>query len=225
MVGTDTSDELVTLTLHESVASAIAHYESAVIPGLLQSRDYASALLGGGGQVASEALENAVQRHIARQQLLHRTTPPPPDITFFIGEAALRAVVGDHRVMHDQLMRLHFACAWRNCAVRVVPTSANDQIDTIYPFRLISFEHYDPVVAQDLFSAMTFMDKPAAITRFRAAVDRLNQVALPLRQSRDAIMRIADDHSRQASAAEAAPPPPVAPVRPRRRKRGAGPTP
>src|SRR5699024_12445705 len=76
----------------EAEASFIRTYEPQVIPGLLQTPEYAEALLRSGQAHEDDAIAARVDARMHRQQILHRHEPP----TFWaiIDEAALRRVVG-----------------------------------------------------------------------------------------------------------------------------------
>jgi len=109
-------DELIALIVHETSASVIEEYEHGVVPGLLQSHDYASALLRSFGLVAQDQIDDRVERRLDRQSVLDRTP-----MIFFIGEGVLRSVIGNRQIMHDQMMKLYFSCARESCSIRVVP--------------------------------------------------------------------------------------------------------
>jgi transcriptional regulator with XRE-family HTH domain len=190
-------DELIALVVHETSAQTIQSYESIVVPGLLQSRDYIHGLFCGSSRVVQDNLDMRVQRRIDRQNILDREKPPGS--VFFIGEGALHTIVGDRQVMHDQLMKLQFACDWDDCTIRVVPRSEAGRVGMISPFRLMTFAEHGPVAIQDMMTAIAFMEKPAHIAVYRQALEHLDQVALPAEQSGALITHLADQHSRMGA--------------------------
>lgn len=187
-------DDTIALVMHETTARTIHEYENTVIPGLLQSADYARALLQQCGRLVIGTLDEGVQIRMDRQSVLSRRRPPRAD--FFIAEAALRTMVGGYRIMTEQMMKLQFATDWDNCTVRVIPTSAAGQLGDIAPFRLMGFADHGPVAVQDLLAAMAFLESPDAIALYRDALERIGRLALPLKQSRAFITRLADEYDR-----------------------------
>jgi hypothetical protein len=86
----------------EEAASLIRCYEPQVVPGLLQTREYARALtVAGFPDAGDEEIERRVSLRMARQSLL--TRPDPPRLWAVIEEAALRRMVGGPTVMAGQL--------------------------------------------------------------------------------------------------------------------------
>ncbi|GAA2205694.1 helix-turn-helix transcriptional regulator [Nonomuraea monospora] len=82
----------------ERVATALRTYEPLVIPGLLQTERYASAMLRGN--------EAAVAARMERQAILTRDCPPAPTLRCIIDEAVLYRPIGTAEVMKEQLQRL-----------------------------------------------------------------------------------------------------------------------
>src|ERR1022692_2924216 len=104
----------------ESEARSIWNYESLFIPGLLQTEDYARAVIRGGLPAAStEQVENRVMARMERQAVLAREDPP--QLWAITDEAAVRRLVGGRTVMREQLARLRDAAALPNVTVQVIP--------------------------------------------------------------------------------------------------------
>ncbi|MEV0398770.1 helix-turn-helix transcriptional regulator [Actinoallomurus sp. NPDC050550] len=103
--------------VEERRASRLRSYEQAIVPGLLQTEDYARVLLNGN--------EVAVQTRIERQAIL--SADPPPKLHFVIDEAVLYRDKGGSKVMHDQLMRL-VECVSEQTTVQVVPSDASPRL-------------------------------------------------------------------------------------------------
>jgi transcriptional regulator with XRE-family HTH domain len=104
-------------TLHESLmpwfrewvsieqeAIALRSFEPLVVPGLLQTEDYARALHVGASPLLGEEMEQQVAARIARQVILDR--PSPPQFVAVIDHTVLRRPVGGPRVMREQLLHL-----------------------------------------------------------------------------------------------------------------------
>ncbi|MFI1798901.1 helix-turn-helix domain-containing protein [Streptomyces sp. NPDC020379] len=103
----------------EAEAIAFHWYEVLLIPGLLQTEDYARALLSGRyPPVSDELVEMRVVARLARQDLLRK---PTTVFNFVIHEVALRAAFGGPDVMKRQLARLVEEGMARNICIQVVP--------------------------------------------------------------------------------------------------------
>ena len=104
----------------ESAAAVIRTYELQFVPGLLQTADYARAviLLGHGKAVQAE-LDRRVSLRMTRQQLLNR--PDPPQLWAVIDEGALRRPVGGPDVMRAQLEALIDATKMPNVRLQIIP--------------------------------------------------------------------------------------------------------
>jgi len=106
---------------HEAVYEHV--FANALVPGLLQTREYAIAL-NRGQQVRSEpmAIEALADARIRRQALLTRT--PPLHLGVVLDEAVITRIVGDRRVMADQLNHLCEQAQRPNVDIQVLPFSA-----------------------------------------------------------------------------------------------------
>ena len=107
----------------ESAASEIRIYEVTLIPGLLQTEDYARAVIAAGAvDGAPEAVERNVAVRMARQPTL--LTEDPPQLWTVLDEAALHRRVGGSELMRMQLERLLEMSALPNVAIQVLPFGA-----------------------------------------------------------------------------------------------------
>jgi hypothetical protein len=86
---------LRTVTMAESSADKITAYNMTSIPGLVQTEEYATALIKSCGTIAADEIEAHVRFRIERQAILRRSSPP--QCTFYIHENALRLKVGSDR--------------------------------------------------------------------------------------------------------------------------------
>ena len=107
----------------EDEARSISNYQSLFVPGLLQTEDYARAVIRGTLPHASpEEVENRVLARMGRQALL--TRDDPPRLWAIMDEAAARRQVGGRQVMAAQLARLAEAAALPNVTLQVIPFAA-----------------------------------------------------------------------------------------------------
>lgn len=104
----------------EAEAESIWDYGLAVVPGLLQTREYARALVRAGGPtLTSRIVEERVRARIARQRLL--LSDRAPKFKAVLDESVLHRVVGGPRVMLAQLRRLLEMSQLPNVTIRIVP--------------------------------------------------------------------------------------------------------
>lgn len=104
----------------EESAISVLWYEPLLIPGLLQTEEYARALMNDScPPLDDETVEERVAARMQRQEKLTRR--PYARFGFVVYEAALRSGVGRHEVMKRQIRRLREVGTWRNVSVQVLP--------------------------------------------------------------------------------------------------------
>ncbi len=90
----------------ESVATTLQDYETTLVHGLLQTPDYARAMLRAARpELLEHEIDQLVQFRLRRQQVLTRDDPPPLTLWSVMDEAVLRRHVGGRETMHAQLQR------------------------------------------------------------------------------------------------------------------------
>ncbi len=163
----------------EEAASQLAWYESELVPGLLQTEDYARTLIKAANPTDDdEEVERRVHVRTARQALLTRTTAPPT-LTVVLNEAILRRPVGGEKVMARQLERLVETSELPNVSLRVMPFAAGLHTGIMSgPFVILRFpvngdgrESEPPTVYVDGFTGALYLDKSQEISRYDAAFE------------------------------------------------------
>jgi transcriptional regulator with XRE-family HTH domain len=163
IVGTGLAD-LISL---EEEARTIRTYEQELVPGLLQTPEYAQAVFRAGSPLnTAEQVKRKVEIRIERQQVLTRPEPPPPRFTVVLGEGVLRRPVGGREVMLRQLealMRLPQDRA--NVTIQVLPFVAGVHPAMVGPFSMLTFPDPDDLGVVNLESAagVLFLEDPAEI--------------------------------------------------------------
>jgi hypothetical protein len=108
---------------YEETASAIWHYESLVIPGLLQTQQYATTVIRQYRANFSPRIVKArVEIRMTRQRLLDK--PDSPDLFFILDEAVISRLMGDEELRLDQIRRLISLASRQNVTIEVLPFSA-----------------------------------------------------------------------------------------------------
>jgi hypothetical protein len=187
-------DELRSLMLQESSASAIRSYEPLVIPGLLQTEGYARAIFEWAARNDKEGIELLVNARISRQSLLRRRMPPR--CTFFIHERALRSVLGNAQIMHEQILFLVFSASLPHCSIRVVPESAGTYGMVGGPFLLMDYTAYPPAAYAETYTAGLFVEDAHDVATYCEILERLDRDALKGGQSLEWLAELASDYDR-----------------------------
>jgi len=161
----------------EADAVSIANFEPLVIPGLLQTSEYATALIRGSNAELSDAeVEALVATRMARQTLL--TKRNAPTLRAVIDEMALRRPIGEPGVMQRQLQHL-LACAQRpNVTVQIVKFSAGATPGLEGPIVILDLSDGRSVVHFEARRAGAFLSEESHIRAAKLAVRRLVAVAV-----------------------------------------------
>lgn len=157
----------------ERAASLIRTYEAVYIPGLLQTPDYARAVLRSVHHEAQEAeVERRVELRLRRQQVLHRDDPVR--LWALIDEAALRRPVGDTAVMQAQIAHLIEASRLPHVNIQVLPLSAGGHPAGagVTMLRFTEAGLPDVVYLEQLVTAV-YLSRPGDSACYRDVLDRL----------------------------------------------------
>ncbi len=183
----------------ESSAAMIRTYEVQFVPGLLQSREYARAVVMiGHGAAGLDEIERRVDVRMARQQLLTRTGAP--HVWAVLDEAVLRRPIGGRTVMRTQIAALMDATKLSNVTIQVVPFSAGGHAAAGGAFSILRFpdaELPDVVYMEQLTSAL-YLDKRDDVDMYAAAMERLCVEAEPPDRTLALLERILHDYDRDA---------------------------
>ncbi|HEY7144182.1 MAG TPA: helix-turn-helix transcriptional regulator [Streptosporangiaceae bacterium] len=163
----------------ESEASTIRDFELAMIPGLLQTEDYARALIRSGPQALDTGeVERRVEVRLTRQQILIRDDRP--QFWAIIDEAVIRRVVGGKGVMRSQLASLTAASEQVGTTIQVVPYDVGPHPGLAGPFIILGYtELAEPeVVYMETVGGNLYVDKSEEVRLYTSAFDHLRAVAL-----------------------------------------------
>jgi len=185
--GPGLEDSVRSLVYHESTAIASISYEPQMIPGLLQTEDYAKAVIRQDGWRSPENIEFCLRARLARQGILHR--PAPARFTFFLHEHALRWRCA---AMAEQLLTLTLINALPHIDIRVVP--ANSVFGGA--FRLLHYARHKPLVHLDAYFAGLFLEEEEYTTPYRELVPVIADAALDERQSQEFLAGLASARDR-----------------------------
>jgi transcriptional regulator with XRE-family HTH domain len=177
---TELPEPLLHYVSFESEARSIRNYETILVPGLLQTQEYALATVTQAGLPIPDAadVEQRVQMRMQRQELFNRADPL--QLWAIVDEAVIHRVVGGQHVMIDQLERLLYAGKAAHITIQVVPFSAGAHAGMPGSFAIINFP--DPqdadIVYSDSMAGDLFLETEAEVRRFSAVFEHLQATAL-----------------------------------------------
>jgi transcriptional regulator with XRE-family HTH domain len=172
----------------EAASASLRTYESECVPGLLQTEDYARAIIGAALSPGTEEdIEKNVAVRMARQSRL--TGDEPPELWAVVNEAGIRRRVGGATVMRSQLDRLLEASHLPNITVQVMPFSAGAHAGMDGAFMILGFaEPSDPDVQYvTCSSGSLLLEGSRELRRCALIFNHLRAVALSIDQSRELI--------------------------------------
>jgi transcriptional regulator with XRE-family HTH domain len=159
----------------EQSASLIRGYEPRFVPELLQTPEYARALLTStSGAPGGERTERQLAVLLRRQQILHREDPPR--VWTVIEEGALRRPIGDRAAMRAQLGHLIDITRLGHVNIQVLPFRAGAHAARGGPVVLLRFpgDQLPDVVCLEYFTGAVYPSRPAELACYW---DLLNQLA------------------------------------------------
>lgn len=170
-----------TLVFAENTAASSASYDPLVVPGMLQTEEYAAALIG-------PDKPGWVQVRMERQRLLNNRP-----FEFFIHEQALRLPVGGNRVMNEQLLKLVLVAEQPTVTIRVVPAALGAQSLFGGEFVFLRYSGHRPLV---YLESGFFLDDEQHTAEYQRKLTRLSERALGRGQSREMLARMASEVDR-----------------------------
>jgi transcriptional regulator with XRE-family HTH domain len=163
--------------LFEDKARCVHEWEMRGIPGLLQTRSYASAVIRACRPYDSEEdLACEAAGRIERQNILARDDPPK--LWVVLGEGVLRQVVGGARVMREQLDHLLSLADSQGIVVQVLPFKVSDAPGTDGPAALFEFEDAPPVAYLEGWGSGRAVKDPKEVAAIATALSMVKGCAL-----------------------------------------------
>jgi transcriptional regulator with XRE-family HTH domain len=159
----------------EEAAELIRVYEVQFVPGLLQTEEYARAVvkLGQPG-AAQDEVERRVALRMGRQQLL--TRPDAPRLWAVVDEGALRRPMGGKEVMRGQIERLMAAAKEQNVTLQVLPFTFGGHAAEGGAFTIMRFPEADmgDIVYIEQLTGAHYLDKREDVERYSEVMERLS---------------------------------------------------
>ena len=175
----------------EEAASVLRVYEVQFVPGLLQTADYARAIMASIWPRAREAeIERRVRMRLARQEVLARRDGP--HLWAVVDEAALRRPVGGPEVFRAQIERLIEAAEEPRITLQIAPLRLGAHPCEAGAFTIMRFpapDLPDVVYVEQLTSAL-YLDKPEDVDSYGEAMERLSIASEPPERTPDILRGI-----------------------------------
>jgi transcriptional regulator with XRE-family HTH domain len=170
----------------EATAEAIRSWEPLVVPGLLQTEDYARAVLSGDVGATSEQIEMQVIARMERQAIL--TRPTPPLLWFVIDEAVLHRPIGSPAVMSAQLARLLEAGQAPRITIQILPLNAYSTTGLAGGFAIAQAPGvFDTAYVESAGIMSRVTERPEDISVLTYRYEGIRSDALPQRESLELI--------------------------------------
>ncbi|MDA2810652.1 helix-turn-helix transcriptional regulator [Nocardiopsis sp. RSe5-2] len=170
----------------EAEATRISTYEPIVVPGLLQTENYARLhQRAASAPLAAEEVERAVEARKQRQALLAR--PDAPRLWAIIDENALRRMESEPEMMQEQLE--HLVRVGEDTAngvtLQVLPTTKSFRSGLVGPFVILEYSGPDiaPFVFLETDTDGLYLERPEEIERYRTLLEQAQSIALDPHES------------------------------------------
>ncbi|MGW1884899.1 helix-turn-helix domain-containing protein [Streptomyces sp. NPDC001970] len=182
----------------ERLATKICEYAPAVVPGLLQTAEYARAVYLASNPLADEEyIKEMVRARMDRAPVLNDATRPV--YWAVLHEASLRITVGGPAGMARQLDHIAVMARERKVLVQVLPFSAGAHPAMGKMMRLMEFEDAPPTAYTEAVLSGNLLDDPAVVKRTQAHYDLLRAAAQSPEASLALIQSVAEDYRRCAN--------------------------
>jgi transcriptional regulator with XRE-family HTH domain len=191
------SEEFDRLVGFEDEATSMLMLESRLVPGLLQTGDYAVEVIASRHDTPVETIERRVRLRMARQQVLVR--PQPASLHLLLDEAVLRRQIGSARLMANQCRRLIDDAGKPNVTLQIIPFTAGTYQAPGFSFTIFVFgDPADPkMVYEELVEGSSLRESAEITGRYMAAFEHAMTHALAEAESITLLNRIAEAYDAQ----------------------------
>ncbi|GAA3866218.1 helix-turn-helix transcriptional regulator [Streptomyces lacrimifluminis] len=182
----------------ETDAASLRAFESQIIPGLLQTRPYAEALIQGAlPETSTDDVEKRVQVRLRRQDRVS-TDDNPLRLWAVIDEAALHRVVSNRLVMREQLEHLAEMSQQPHVTVQVLPYEVGAHPGLNGQYAILEFPDAadSSVVYIEGVTSDLYLEKAPDVQKYSVMYEHLRAQALNVDQSRQFILNVAKEYAR-----------------------------
>jgi hypothetical protein len=161
----------------EAVASQIRSWEPALVPGLLQTEEYARGVLATLPNTTEGAVEELVTARMERQAILDR--PEPPLLWVVLDEAVLHRQVSGEKVMGEQLLHMAEMSLRPNVTIEVVPFAAEAHYGLLGGFAVADVDETARVAYLDTVTKGYIVEGPSVVAEVMLTFDSLRSARVP----------------------------------------------
>ncbi|WP_338090176.1 helix-turn-helix transcriptional regulator [Planosporangium mesophilum] len=169
----------------EASASQICSYDGEVVPGELQTEQYARAVFAAEQSTTSETADRQVKLRIQRQKTLFSRSPELRLVTV-LGEGALTRPVGGEAVLKAQIEHLRQLARRDDIEIKVLPWSVGAHAAMAGAFRILDFDDPDDpdVVYLESHVGALYLEEPAEVNEYRRIFELIRKDAIPVEEYR-----------------------------------------
>lgn len=182
--------QLQALIDFEADATTITDVAPLLVPGLLQTENYARAIMSDGVMTAGE-IQAAVTTRLGRQNILLREKPI--QFVALIGAPVLRHPFGGREVMAEQLRHIAKQAELPNVTVQAIPVSETWEPSLAGPFVLYEFPLAEPVVHVEHYRSSMFLPDKKDVEDMRKAADTIRERAMSPEETSGLITNVIDE--------------------------------
>jgi transcriptional regulator with XRE-family HTH domain len=191
------SQQLAGVIECERTALEIIEWSPWVVLGLLQTSEYARAILISDDTLSRHEVEARVKLRLSRQGVLTDREPEPAELNAVIGEPALRQIIGGQSVMTDQLRHLLQVAKLASVALQVVPIGDGWHPGLMGPFALYNFEGSPSIVHLEHHRSGAFLYDEGDVTAYKVAAAAVRRAALDPTDSAAFIVEMINEMERR----------------------------
>jgi transcriptional regulator with XRE-family HTH domain len=175
----------------ERRATSLCSWEPLIVPGLLQTAEYARAILAAEPGTAEDQLDELVSARLERQSILDR--PKPPALWVVLDEHVLHRLIGSRKIMYNQLLSLADTSCRPNITVQVVPAGIGAHAGLLGGFAIASVNGAPGTVYMESPDQGQTTELPSVVGKLSLTFGTLRADALPRGASRDLIGKVAEE--------------------------------
>ncbi|MBV9026282.1 MAG: helix-turn-helix domain-containing protein [Streptomycetaceae bacterium] len=182
----------------ETDAASLRVYESQIVPGLLQTKNYAEAAIAKMMPEATpEQVEKRMHVRIRRQDRVN-DLGSPLRLWAVVDEAALRRVVGNREIMREQLLHLAHLSTLPHVTVQLLPFDSGAHPGLNGQFAILEFDDATDtsVVYLEGVTSDLYLEKDADVQVYSVMYEHLRAQALSAEQTQQFITEVADEYAR-----------------------------
>jgi transcriptional regulator with XRE-family HTH domain len=176
----------------ERRATSLCWWEPLLVPGLLQTADYARALFEAWRLAdGDDELDRLVSGRMERQSIFERSRPPT--LWIILDEGVLHRRIGSGKIMHDQLAHLANMSARSKITIQVIPAEVGAHVGLLGAFAIARVDSAPGTVYMESPDQGWTTETPSVFAKLSETFDTLRAEAFPRGASRDLIRRVAEE--------------------------------